>query len=127
MLPGQCPSTIVNGISYGIIQDHFVVDFNQQVAPLCVAIDIIDCADSRPKCSGGVGIALFAEDVAGIIIGPYPSPARGLVILPDQLIGAIVGIGSRCAGIAGCYPCCSFNCLYCDKGGKQTSPFYLVV
>ena len=57
---------------------------------ICIGISNRICC--RTYRAGGIGIALFAEDVAGIIVGPYPAPPRGLVILPNQLIGTIVGV-----------------------------------
>ena len=73
----------------GIVGDGFAAVGCQQVTPLRIAIDIIDSTYNCAQRAGGIGIGLFAGNITGVVICPHPSPARGLVVFTDQLVGTV--------------------------------------
>ena len=61
----------------------FAAVSGKQIAPLRITIAIVNRALSSTKGSCGVGVFPLAEDVACIVVCPYPRLARSLVVFPD--------------------------------------------
>lgn len=94
VLPGTGPLSIAEDIANGIAGDSAAVIGGKQIAPVGIAVAVGLGGKGAPKCSGSIGIFLFAEDIARIIIGPGPALSGPLVIIPGQLVLAVIGIGS---------------------------------
>ena len=96
--PGVGPGAVIERVVVGIIGNGHAIVRRQQIAPGCVAVGINNRIRRCFYGSSSVGVLCLAENITGSIIGPDPGLARGLVILPDQLIGSIVfiagGIGA---------------------------------
>ena len=118
--PCIVPCAVRQRITDGIIGDAFAIVGCQQVTPLRIALDIIDSTYNCAQRAGGIGIGLFAGNITGVVVGPHPSPARGLVILPDQLIGAIVGIGFRKGGQTSCPLSINLNSIIRFQNAQYT-------
>lgn len=101
MLPCVAPCAVAGEITNGIVTKAFSVPAGQQIAPGTVTIGVVDGAQDRTQTARGVGIFLAAGDVAGIIISPDPCLPGRLVILPDQLVGGVVDVGSCLRGVSG--------------------------
>ena len=92
MLPCIRPFTVICQITDGIVQKGCTVIGSQQVTPAGIGVCIGDGICGCAQCAGGVGIFLLAEDIARGIVFPCPCLARFAVILPDQLIGTVIGV-----------------------------------
>ena len=92
LLPGVGPGAIICHISYIVIGNIGTAVLGQQVLPVGVAVGIADGACCRPQGSGGVGVLLFACDVAPGVIGPGPGLSFRLIVLPGQLVGTVMAL-----------------------------------
>ena len=54
----------------------------------------------RSQIAGGIGVLVIGSDIARGVVGPGPGLPCHLVILPDQLIGRIVGVGRSTRAVA---------------------------
>ena len=72
---------------------------HQQVAPTRVAVAVVDGAHRRAETSGRIGILRLAQDVAAVIVGIRPRLPRRLIVLADELVEAVVGIGRRALAV----------------------------
>ena len=93
VLPGIFPLSVTQGIAQVIPGDLRAADACQRVAPLGIAAGIADSIQRGAQGPGGVGVLRFPVEIPGKIIGESPALARDGVVLPDQLIVAVVGIG----------------------------------
>ena len=98
MLPGIAPNKVVGGVADFVTHDgSFGVGF-QQISPLGVGIVIVGL-DFLVLSFGDIGANRPAQDMASIVVGPKGNGIGFLVILPDQLIGRIVGIAGRICAV----------------------------
>ena len=93
MFPGVSPGAITEYIANGIAGNGIAIISCQQIAPVGVTIAVADRIQNTAKGSGGVSVFLLAEDIARIIVSPYPGQARRLVVLTGQLVLVVIGIG----------------------------------
>ena len=70
-------------------------DARQQVAPRGVVVAIGNGAHRRAEGSGRIGVLRLALDVAAVIVGIRPRLPRRLIVLADELVEAVVGVGRR--------------------------------
>ena len=91
MLPGVFPDEVVLGIADLITGDGSAAVCRQQVAPLGVVIAVLGLG-TFPDGFGGVGVHRPGQDITPIVVAPEGSGIGLLIVLPDQLIGRIVGI-----------------------------------
>ena len=119
MLPGVFPDEVVGWIAHLITDDGpFAVGF-QQVAPLGVGVVIVRFG-SFALCSGGVGVHRPGQDIARTVVGPEGNGIGFLIVLPDQLIGGIVGIAGCVGAVADAGDVAVFP--YEVKGTENLSP-----
>ena len=78
------------------IGDRLPIISGQQVAPLGVAVGIACgfCSGCICEVTCCVSIGLGRQDVTGVVVGPGVGLAGFFVILPDQLVGGVVGVGT---------------------------------
>ena len=92
MLPGEGFVSIGQRIANAVIDDGFAVIVGQQVAPIKVTVGIGLGGDWSTQCAGSEGVLGLAQDVSGTVIVPGPGFICLLVILPDQLILAVIHV-----------------------------------
>lgn len=93
-LPNVDLRAVGQHIANDVTGDGLAIIAGQQIAPGRIVEGIIDCTLHRTQCAGGVGIFLFARNIASVIIGPDPGLACGLIILSGQLVGGVIFVGS---------------------------------
>ena len=98
MLPGVSPCAVGEHVADGITCYRSSIVAGQQIFPAAI-VGIAYGIQHRTQCAGGVGIFLFLFDIACVIVGISPRSQQRLVILPNQLVGRIVGILSSIRAI----------------------------
>ena len=53
----------------------------------------------RAEGSGRIGVLRLALDVAAVIVGIRPRLPRRLIVLADELVEAVVGVGRRALAV----------------------------
>ena len=92
VLPCVRPRAVAQEIADLVRRQALAADARKQIAPARVAVAIVDGAHRRAETSGGVVILRFALDVPAVIVGIRPRLPRRLIVLPHQLVEAVVGI-----------------------------------
>ena len=93
MLPCIPPGAVVYWVADAVVIDRNTIVLLQQILPGGIRIAIGVGFRRRSGRSRGVGILVFREDVAAAVVGPYRGSVCGLIVLPGQLIGGIIGVG----------------------------------
>ena len=93
MRPCESPCAVVGRIAYAILLNGNTVVCRQQVTPVAVAVGVGDCIRRRAQRPGGVGVLRPGGDVACVVVSPDMGEAARLIVLPDQLVGAVVDVG----------------------------------
>lgn len=75
---------------------------SQQITPVGAIIAISHGICRRSQCTGGIGILVPGQDIPGVIVSPCIGLIQRRVILPDELILAIVGIAGGIRPITDC-------------------------
>ena len=97
MLPGVIPDVVGQRIADLVIADDPAVVYLQLISPFgiiqifCLGSVVCRYIVVRVNCPG--------QNITGIVIGPDRGGASLLVILPDQLIGRIVGIAGGISAV----------------------------
>ena len=99
MLPRVRPRTVAQKIADLVRRQALAADAREQVAPRGVVVAIGNGTHRRAEGSGGVVILRFALDVPAVIVGIRPRLPRRLIVLPHQLVEAVVGIGRRALAV----------------------------
>ena len=102
MLPAIGPDTVVQGITNLVVGNIVAVIMGQQVAPGSIAVGVFHIAGKLADIhrAGSVGELPSVFDIAALIVCPHIGIAFFLVVLPDQLVGIIILIGSSISAIA---------------------------
>ena len=95
VLPCVGPRAVAQEVADLVRRQALAADARQQVAPARVVVAVGDGAHRRAETSGRIGILRLALDVAAVIVGIRPRPPRRLIVLADELVEAVVGVG-RC-------------------------------
>ena len=96
VLPCVGPRAVAEKIAERIRCQALAVDAREQVAPRGVVVAIGNGTHRRAEGSGRIGVLRLALDVAAVIVGIRPRLSRRLIVLPHELVEAVVGVG-RCA------------------------------
>ena len=99
VLPCVGPRAIAQEVADLIRRQTLAVDAREQVAPRGVVVAIGNGTHRRAETSGGVGILRFAQDVPAVIVGIRPRLPRRLIVLADELVEAVVGVGRRALAV----------------------------
>ena len=92
MFPGVGPVAVGGDVADGVTGNSLSVVARQQIAPVTVAVGVVDGLNGGTQLAGGVGILFAAQDITGVIVGPGVGKITGLVVLPQQLVGTVVNI-----------------------------------
>ena len=95
VLPCVRPRAVAQKVADLIRRQALPVDAREQVAPACVAVSIGNGAFRRAEISSRIGVFRFAPNVAAVIVGVGPRLPNCLIVLADELVEAVVGVG-RC-------------------------------
>ena len=103
IFPGVFPGAIRRRISNGVVLNLRTVILNQQIAPIRI-VRIVRNVRIAVSIGDGIKEGFFfvivfplCQNVACAIVYPFPNFSRRLVILPGQLVGRVVLIGSGLA------------------------------
>ena len=105
--PGQSLATVGRRVPHGVVDDRLPVVADQLVLPVTGGITIGDRGDGRAGVRGcSVGVDLLLGNVPPQVVGIRHRLVGELVVLPDQLVRAIVlvGDGSRSLSDRGYVP-----------------------
>ena len=93
-LPRHAPAAVVRRVAYAVVGYGFAVVRRQEIAPYGVAVGIAyrDGIGSLPV---RIVVFGFREDVPAEVVGIVPRLVRRSIVLPDELVQAVVGVG-RC-------------------------------
>ena len=91
-LPAHAPAAVACRVADSVVSYGFAVVRRQEIAPYGVAVGIAyrDGIGSLPV---RIVVFGFREDVPAEVVGIIPCLARRGVVLPDELVQAVVGVG----------------------------------
>ena len=96
MLPCVGPRAVAQEVADLVRRQALPADAREQIAPARVAVAIGNGAHRRAETSGRIGVLRLAQDVPAAVVGIRPRLPRRLIVLADELVEAVVGVG-RCA------------------------------
>jgi len=99
VLPCVRPRAVAQEVADLVRRQALAVDAREQIAPARVAVAVVDGTHRRAETSGGVGILRFAQDVPAAVVGIRPRLSRRLIVLADELVEAVVGVGRRALAV----------------------------
>lgn len=102
MLPSVAPGAVIEQIANGIVFQGLAVVGGEQIAPLAVTVGIGDGTLKTTQATCYIRKLHALYNIACIVIFPGVGEAACLVILPDQLIRAVVDIAGSICAIADC-------------------------
>ena len=99
VLPCVRPRAVAQEVADLVRRQALAADACQQVAPARVAVAIGDGAHRRAESSGRIGVLRLAQDVPAAVVGIRPRLSRRLIVLADELVEAVVGVGRRALAV----------------------------
>ena len=99
VLPCVRPYPVAQEVADLIRRQALPADAREQVAPACIAVAVVDGAHHRAEGSGRIGVLRLALDVTSVIVGIRPRLSRRLIVLADELVEAVVGVGRRALAV----------------------------
>ena len=96
-LPRHAPAAVACRVADSVVGYGFAVVGGEQITPCGIPIGVRD-RDGVGRLPVGVVVLRLGKDVPAEVVGIVPRLTRRRVVLPDELVQAIVGI--RCAAIA---------------------------
>ena len=99
VLPCVRPRAVAQEVADLVRRQALAADAREQVAPARVAVAVVDGTHRRAETSGGVGILRLAQDVPAAVVGIRPRLSRRLIVLADELVEAVVGVGRRALAV----------------------------
>ena len=94
-LPRHAPAAVIRRVADSVVGYGFAVVRRQEIAPYGIAVGIA-YRDGIGGLPIGVVVFGFRENVPAEVVGIIPRLARRRVVLPDELVQAVIGVG-RCA------------------------------
>ena len=94
-LPAHPPAAVVRWVPYAVVGYRFAVVGSEQIAPCGVAVGIA-YRDGVGRLPVRVVVLRLGENVPAEVVGIVPRLARRGIVLSDELVQAVVGVG-RCA------------------------------
>ena len=99
VLPCVGPRAVAQEVADLVCRQALPTDAREQIAPARVAVAVVDGTHRRAEGSGRIGVLRLALDVAAVIVGIRPRLPNCLIVLPHQLVEAVVGIGRRALAV----------------------------
>ena len=99
VLPCVRPRAVAQKVADLIRRQALAADAREQVAPRGVVVAIGNGTHRRAETSGRIGILRLALDVPAAVVDIRPRLPRRLIVLADELVEAVVGIGCRALAI----------------------------
>ena len=99
VLPCVSPRAVAQEVADLIRRQALAADARKQVTPRGVVVAIGNGTHRRAEGSGRIGVLRLALDVPAVIVGIRPRLPRRLIVLPHQLVEAVVGIGRRALAV----------------------------
>ena len=99
VLPCVRPRAVAQEVADLVRRQALPADARQQIAPARVAVTVGDGAHRRAEGSGGVGILRLALDVPAVIVGIRLCLPSRLIVLANELVEAVVGVGRRALAV----------------------------
>jgi len=100
VLPCEGACAVREHIAYGIIGNITAVEGGQQIAPLCIIIPISFGGCRCSRSAGGISVFIGSQNIARIIVCPCAGIVQRLIILPDQLVLAVIDIRGSLTALA---------------------------
>ena len=94
-LPAHAPAAVACRVADSVVSYGFAVVGSEQIAPCGVAVGIA-YRDGVGRLPVRVVVLRLGENVPAEVVGIVPRLARRGIVLPDELVQAVVGVG-RCA------------------------------
>ena len=95
-VPGQGLSPVAGGIAHAVVGDGLAVVLGHLVAPRAVCVAVGDRLRGRARVRGrGVGVDLLLGNVPPAVVFIGHRLVGKAVVLPDQLVGAVVLVRNR--------------------------------
>ena len=91
-LPRHTPAAVRRRVPYAVVGYGFAVVGGEQVTPYGVAVGIA-YRDGICGLPIGVVVLRLGKNISAKIVGVVPRLARRGVVLPDELVQAVVGVG----------------------------------
>ena len=99
VLPCVGPRAVAQEVADLVRRQALAADVREQIAPARVAVAIGDGAHRRAETSGRIGVLRLALDVPAAVVGIRPRLSRRLIVLADELVEAVVGVGRRALAV----------------------------
>ena len=99
VLPCVGPCPVAQEVADLVRRQTLAVDAREQIAPARVAVSIGNGTHRRAESSGRIGVFRFAPNVAAVIVGIRPRLSSRLIVLANELVEAVVGIGRRALAV----------------------------
>ena len=99
VLPCVRPRAVAQEVADLVRRQALAVDAREQIAPARVAVAVGDGAHRRAEGSGRIGVLRLAQDVPAAVVGIRPRLSRRLIVLADELVEAVVGVGRRALAV----------------------------
>ena len=94
-LPAHAPAAVRRRVPDSVVGYGFAVIRRQEIAPCGIPIGVRD-RDGICGLPIGVVVLRLGKNISAEVVGIVPCLARRRVVLPDELVQAVVGVG-RCA------------------------------
>ena len=112
MFPSVSPGAIGEGIAYLVVGNRDSVVSGEQVAPVIVAVSVVDGINGFAQFPCGIGILRPCLNVSGAVVSPDPGLVCGLVVLTDELTGRVADIAPVPTCLTAGGLCCGLFLLY---------------
>ena len=91
-LPRHAPAAVIRRVADSVVGYGFAVVGGEQIAPCSIPISVRD-RDGIGSLPVRIVVFGFRENVPAEVVGIVPRLARRRVVLPDELVQAVVGVG----------------------------------
>lgn len=93
MLPCVRPEAVIQRIADSIIGDGLTVVGSEQVAPVGIAVGVVDGVQKLRQSARGICVLPALCNITGVVVVVPVRPAYIGIILPEELILGVVNVG----------------------------------
>lgn len=98
-LPTHGIAKVGSGVAHFVVRDGLAVVGGELIPPAFVAVGIGVGGGGATKITSGVGVGLFVENIPPAVVLVGDGLVGEAVVLTDELVGSIVGIGDYRAAL----------------------------